>query len=88
MLNASGFANKLVAVIINPLIALIFAAGLLVFIWGLVEFLWALNNQGKGVGTGKMHMLWGIIGMFVMVAAYTIIKIISNTLGTPLPGGY
>ena len=75
-------------VIINPLLALIFGAGLLVFTWGLVQYLYALNVKGEQDQDAKKHMLWGIVGMFIMAAAFTIIRIIANTINAPLPPGY
>ncbi|TSC69603.1 MAG: hypothetical protein G01um101456_90 [Parcubacteria group bacterium Gr01-1014_56] len=78
-------ANKLSTVIINPILALIFAAGLLVFIWGVVEFMWGLSNETGKKEEGKQHMLWGLIGMVIMVAAYSILTIVANTLNVSLP---
>jgi hypothetical protein len=78
------FVNKVNDVIINPILALIFAAALVVFIWGVVEFLSGQNGVGEGAANGKRHMLWGIIGMFIMVAAYAVLKIIANTLNVQL----
>lgn len=79
------FANKLTTVIVNPILALLFAAGLLVFVWGVVEFLAGLNGVGEGAQNGKRHMLWGVIGMFIMVAAYAILQIIARSLNVQLP---
>jgi len=79
------FVNKFTSVIINPILALMFAAGLVVFVWGVVEFLAGQNGIGEGAANGKRHMLWGIIGMFIMVAAYAILKIIANSLNVQLP---
>jgi len=81
-------AGDIGRVIINPLLALIFGAGLLVFTWGLVQYLYALNVKGEQDQDGKKHMLWGIVGMFIMAAAFTIIRIIANTINAPLPYGY
>ena len=81
-------SGRLAAAIINPLLALIFGAGLLVFIWGLVQYLYTLNIKGEQDQEGKKHMLWGMVGMFIMVAVFTIIRIIANTINTPLPPGY
>ena len=81
-------AGKLASSIINPLLALIFGAGLIVFIWGLVQYLYALNVKGEQDQDAKKHMLWGMVGMFIMAAALTIIKIVANTVGAPLPPGY
>lgn len=66
-------------VIISPAILLLFGVALVVFIWGLVKFLWALNGGGKA-DTGKQHMLWGLVGMFVMTAAWGIFNLIDNTV--------
>lgn len=76
-----GFANCLTSVIINPILLLMFAGGLLVFVWGVVEFLAGQNGVGEGAANGKRHMFWGVVGMFIMVAAYAIIHIIYNSLG-------
>jgi predicted membrane channel-forming protein YqfA (hemolysin III family) len=84
-MDAANLARKLTIFIINPLMALLFAAGLLVFIFGIVEYIWGLSTDAKDKEKGKQHMLWGIIGMFVMVAAYSIFKLIAGTLNVTLP---
>jgi hypothetical protein len=84
-MGVEEFAAKLSEVIINPILALIFAAGFLVFVWGVVEFLAGMNGIGEGAQNGKRHMIWGLIGMFIMVAAYAILKIIANSLHVTLP---
>ncbi|MEK7613184.1 MAG: hypothetical protein AAB449_03505 [Patescibacteria group bacterium] len=84
-MTAEKLRDALVNVVLNPLAALLFGVALIVFIWGLVEFLWGLSTDTEGKEDGKRHMLWGIIGMFVMIAAGTIIKIIANTITVPLP---
>ncbi len=83
--SAANLAGCISDVIINPLLALIFALGLLVFIWGIVEFMWGLSTEASKKDEGKQHMLWGLVGMFVMVAAYSIIKVIAATLNVSLP---
>lgn len=84
MLTTTVIAQRLTDLIINPLIALAFAAGLLIFFWGVIEFLMALNSWGSAdKGQGKQHMLWGLIGMFVMVAAYALFNfLVANICGS------
>ena len=84
----SDLAGKIAAVIINPFLALVFGAGFVVFVWGLFQYLYALNWGGESSDDGKRHMFWGIIGMFIMVAAFTIIRLVANTINVQLPGGY
>ncbi len=67
-------------VIINPLILLLFACALIYFLYGVLQFL--LNPTNEEVRkSGKSHMMWGIIGLFIMVAVFAIMNIILNTLG-------
>ncbi|MEK7152941.1 MAG: hypothetical protein AAB834_03275 [Patescibacteria group bacterium] len=70
--------------ILNPIIALLFAVALVVFLWGLVEFV-ASAEGDQGRLRGKQHMLWGVVGMTIMVGARAIILIVTNTFGLPPP---
>jgi hypothetical protein len=85
-MTAQSLRDALVNALIEPLAALFFGVALVVFIWGIVEFLWGLSTDTEGKEDGKRHMLWGLLGMFVMLAAVTIIKIIANTLNVSIPG--
>jgi hypothetical protein len=67
--------------IIIPLIKLLFAAGLVFFFWGLAQFIMNADSD-EGRTKGKQHMIWGIVGMFIMIGAYAIINILTNTLST------
>lgn len=73
-------AHNLTQYIVNPIIALFFAAGFAVFVWGVIEFLSGLSGVGEGAQNGKNHMLYGIVGMFIMFAAWAILNIIANSL--------
>jgi uncharacterized membrane protein YidH (DUF202 family) len=76
-----GLVNKFTDVIVNPILALIFTAGLLLFIFGIVEFMWGLSTAAEGKEKGKQHMLWGLIGMFIMVGAWGILRLLVHTVG-------
>lgn len=77
-------AIRISEVIINPILALAFAIALLVFIWGIIQFIWGLSNEAGDKEQGKQHMLYGVIGMFIMVAAWSLLGIIGNTVGSPV----
>lgn len=77
-------ADKLIAnielYVIDPLIGLLFALALIMFVWGLAQLI--LNSESEdGRTIGKRHMLWGIVGMFVMISVYAIINVLGNTFG-------
>jgi uncharacterized membrane protein YidH (DUF202 family) len=67
-------------VIINPLIVLLFALAMVYFIYGLVRYLLSPDNE-EIRKSSKTSMLWGIIGMFIMVSVFGIMSLIMNTIG-------
>ncbi len=74
------FLAKLYVEIINPIITLLFAVAFLVFFWGIFNFIRAYGDEGQR-NDGKRHMLWGVIGLFVMVAVFGIMHLIANSFG-------
>jgi uncharacterized membrane protein YidH (DUF202 family) len=71
--------KKVNALFINPLIEFLFALAILYFLYGVYEFLANQANEEKKT-TGKDHMIWGIIGITIMMGVWTILGIITNTL--------
>lgn len=69
-------------VIINPLIFFIFALALVYFIYGLAKYLLSPENE-EVRKSSKSHMLWAVVGMFVMVSVFGIMNLILNTVGVP-----
>ena len=67
-------------VLINPFIYLLFAVALMYFVYGLVNYLMSPDDQTVRKES-KSQMLYGIIGLFIMVAVFGIMNIILGTLG-------
>ncbi len=76
-----SFVKKLAEVILNPFIVLLFAIALLYFLIGVFKFLSNTENADERE-VGKSHMIWGIIGMFIMMSVFAIMQIIGNTIGS------
>tara|TARA_B100000745_G_scaffold76030_2_gene46007 strand:+ start:9085 stop:9333 length:249 start_codon:yes stop_codon:yes gene_type:complete len=72
--------GAIVSSIIDPVVLLIFSAGVFLFTWGLVVFLLNLESSEKRQ-VGVKHMIWGILGVFVMATVFGIIDIITETFG-------
>ena len=53
---------------------------ILVFFWGIFQFIGNAASEDAR-DKGKKNIMWGIAGMFIMVAAYGIIKLILGTFG-------
>jgi len=65
--------------IFNPIIAFLFVLATLEFLYGVARFYIAGDDKGRE--TGKQHILWGLVGMFVMVSVFGIMHVIMNTFG-------
>lgn len=76
----NGFITNVDNVIINPLIALLFALAVVYFLYGMLEFLMNQANDEKKT-SGKSHMLWGVIGIAIMLGVWTILGVLVTTLG-------
>lgn len=72
--------DRIVDYVIDPAVKVVFTLGLFMFLWGFVEFLWKLKD-GQVAEDGKNHMVYGLVGMLIMVSVYGIISLVMNTFG-------
>ncbi len=77
--SVGEFMDKVDTFIINPLILLLFALAVVYFLYGIVEFISNAQNEEKKTA-GKSHMIWGIVGIGIMMAVFTLMHIVLNTL--------
>jgi succinate dehydrogenase/fumarate reductase cytochrome b subunit len=84
-MNVDGLINKINDIIISPIILLLFALALVYFLYGVAMFV--MNaDEPEARKLGAKHMMWGIIGIFVMFAVKGILLVIINTFGISNPG--
>jgi Na+-driven multidrug efflux pump len=79
--DVDAFIERVNTVIVNPLIILLFAIAFLLFFTGLLRFFFQRDQSSEEAKKGRQHMLWGIIGMFIMMSVFGIMAAIKNTLG-------
>lgn len=84
MMTINTLLNKIISVILQPIVILMFVVALVVFFWGIVQFI-STSNTDDGREKGKRNILWGVVGMFIMFSVYGIIHIILQTFGIPSP---
>lgn len=78
--TAFELLKKINKYILNPVIVLLFTLALVVFIFGVMQYLLnPVNDEERE--RGQSHILWGIVGMAIMVSVWGIMTIIVNTLG-------
>ncbi|MFA5778284.1 MAG: hypothetical protein WC870_02225 [Candidatus Paceibacterota bacterium] len=78
--SLNGFIANVDSMIINPLIGLLFALAVVYFLYGVFEFIMNQENEEKKT-TGKSHMIWGIVGITIMMGVFMIMNMLLNTLG-------
>lgn len=78
--TAGQLVDSIKAQIIFPLISLFFVLATVVFIWGVIEMMWGADSEEKRT-QGKQHMIYGILGLFIMVAAGAIISMLCQFAG-------
>ena len=78
-----GTVGATILSIINTIVLIIMALAFLFFIVAVFKYIMAKEEKTKGAA--RDNMIYGIIGLFVMVAVWGLVRILVNTFG--LGGG-
>ncbi len=85
-----GIANIICKIhnILNSIIPVLVALGIVYFVWGVVQYV--IGDEGEAKKKGRDHIMYGIIGLAVIVGLWGLVNIIVNTFGIagntpPLP---
>lgn len=80
--------------ILYPVVTLLFALALFYFLWGVVKFIWSEEDSDERK-KGRIHMLWGVVGMAIMFSAIAIVAFVYRSVvdiggdtgygGSPIP---
>ncbi|MEI6495008.1 MAG: hypothetical protein WCO03_03015 [bacterium] len=74
--------NTIIKGILKPVIPLLIGLAVVLFIYGILVV--TFSDGGKKAEEGKQYMLWGIIGIFVMVSVWGLVQIVIGTFGLNL----
>lgn len=75
-----GMFTYITCTINKTVIPLIFAIAMVTFIWGVVQF--ALNaDDTEKKAKARDFMIWGIIGLTVMIGVWGLVKVLGATFG-------
>lgn len=76
--------QKFVSVIVNPILRMAMVGALVVFLYGMFNFI-RKGDQSEARTTGQQHMLWGLVGLAIIVSVFAILRIIIGTIGAETP---
>ena len=65
--------------ILAPLIPLIIGLAVIVFLWGVLRFIVAAGDVKKRE-EGRNFIIWGLIGITIMLSIWGLVKILTDTL--------
>ena len=75
-----NFVGKISTLILNPIIAMMFAFALAYFVYGVVTYIVNPSNEDARE-KGRQGMFWGVIGMFIMVSVFGIMRFLIDSIG-------
>lgn len=71
--------NPIISNIVYPLIELLFGVAILIFVYGVIQMI-IHGGDADAREKGKSMIIYGSIGLFIMVSAWGIIYLVSNTV--------
>jgi uncharacterized membrane protein YidH (DUF202 family) len=63
--------------ILQPIATLLMAVAVAYFLFGVMKFVQNQDNEDAQT-EGKKHMLWGVVGLFIMVSVWGILNFINS----------
>lgn len=77
---ARMFVEKLNSVILFPIIFLLSGVALLVFLYGAFRYVTNASSE-TGRQEGQRTMMYGLIGLLIMISAYALLSVAAGTFG-------
>ena len=78
--TADGIFQKIVTEIFTPMYQLVVAMAFIYFMYGVAKFIYDLRNPTEKA-TGKQHLLWGLIGLFIIFSVGGILNLFGSMFG-------
>ena len=78
--KVGNLINYVTCLINKSVIPLIAALAVAMFMWGVVQYVINSDEEAKKA-KGKEFMIWGIIGLAVMIGVWGLVKILGTTFG-------
>jgi|SRR3989344_462624 len=65
--------------ILNILVPILIALAVVIFIWGVITYVVGGDEEAKK--KGRQRMIWGIVGIAVIVALWGLVRVLTRTFG-------
>ena len=71
--------------IVNSIVPLFMVIAVAVFLWGIIKYITAAGDEEKAK-SARGYIIYGLIGIFVMVAFWGIIQVVASTFNVQTGG--
>jgi hypothetical protein len=78
--NGNIILQNTVTYLFNPLYQLVTGIAIVYFLFGVAKFIYDLNDPEKKL-VGKSHLLWGMVGLFIILSIGGILPGINSLIG-------
>ena|SRR3989338_7703671 len=76
--NLNSFLCK-IGELLNAVVPILIALGVVFFVWGVVSYVIGSDEEAKK--KGRDRMIYGIIGLVVIVGMWGLVRLVTNTFG-------
>jgi Ca2+/Na+ antiporter len=74
-------SSGLVGIINTVIVPIIFACAFVVLVWGVVSYFFIHGSDEAKRAEGRKFILWGIIGMVILLSVWGFVNLVLSTLG-------
>ena len=68
-----------IGILLNFVVPILITLGAIVFVWGVIAYVIASDEEAKKAGRDRM--IFGIIGLLVIVAVWGLVALVARTFG-------
>ncbi len=79
-MSGEQILSNVVTELFSPLYQAAVGVAILYFLYGVAKYVLDLNNPEKQT-FGKSHLLWGMVGLFIILSVGGILSALNNALG-------
>jgi hypothetical protein len=78
--DADKFFSNIITGLVSPVFQFIIVITFLYFLYGVMMFVLSMKEPEK-YKTGKSHLLWGTVGLFIVFSINGIVSLLTNSVG-------
>lgn len=78
--TVGNIVNWASCTLVKSIIPFLMSLAVVGFIWGVIQYFLNPDNEEKRK-KGKAYIIWGLIGLFVIVSMWGLVALLSDTFG-------